>query len=293
MIRPTSEGLDSRHACPRARRRVAEAEARHRPHPVHLCRHAFLQSCAGPRQPGRDAGHAGLAQGGDALLAGLRSSCSAPSSSTSCSALYKLSLRLTWKLPLWEAAQIVSGLSIPLFLITHVVFNRGAASLAGTNDTYAFELANIWPGLALEHGALLLCVWVHGCIGIHYWLSLAPWYPQRAPAAVRAGRGTAGDGAGRLLRGGPAGGEPRSPQPGAWETAADRLARARWRRGRPAGHPARPPAPDVPRPARAGAAGAGRAHRAARHRRPGRGDLSRRARPCAWRRARPCSRSAA
>ncbi len=92
--------------------------------------------------------------------------------------LYKLSLRLTWKMPLWEAAQIVSGLSIPLFLITHVVFNRGAASLAGTSDTYAFELANIWPGLALEHGALLLAVWVHGCIGIQHWLSLAPWYPQ-------------------------------------------------------------------------------------------------------------------
>src|SRR4029079_17486322 len=50
--------------------------------------------------------------------------------------LYKLSQRLTWKLPFWEAAQIASGLSIPLFLITHVVFNRGAASLAGTNDTY-------------------------------------------------------------------------------------------------------------------------------------------------------------
>ena len=93
-------------------------------------------------------------------------------------ALYKISRRLTWKLPFWEAAQIVSGLSIPLFLITHVIFNRGAASLAGTDDTYAYELSNIWPGLALEHGALLLCVWVHGCIGMHYWLSLAPWYPR-------------------------------------------------------------------------------------------------------------------
>jgi adenylate cyclase len=93
-------------------------------------------------------------------------------------ALYKISLRLTWKLPFWEAAQIVSGFSIPLLLLTHVIFNRGAASLAGTDDTYAFELANIWPGLALEHAALLLCVWVHGCIGIHYWLSLAPWYAQ-------------------------------------------------------------------------------------------------------------------
>jgi adenylate cyclase len=91
-------------------------------------------------------------------------------------ALYKLSRRLTWRLPVWEAAQIVTGFSIPLFLITHVVFNRGAASLAGTNDTYAFELSLIWPGLALEHAGLLVCVWVHGCIGIHYWLSLAPWY---------------------------------------------------------------------------------------------------------------------
>ena len=93
-------------------------------------------------------------------------------------ALYKIALRLTWKLPFWEAAQILSGLSIPLFLITHIVFNRGAASLAGTDDTYAYELANIWPGLALEHAALLLCVWVHGCIGIHYWLRLVPWYQQ-------------------------------------------------------------------------------------------------------------------
>ena len=120
-------------------------------------------------------------------------------------ALYKLSLRLTWRLPFWEAAQIVSGFSIPLFLITHAVFNRGAASLAGTDDSYAFELANIWPGLALDHAALLLCVWVHGCIGLHYWLSLASWYRQCKAGAVRACGGAAGDGIGRLFRGWPAG----------------------------------------------------------------------------------------
>jgi adenylate cyclase len=96
-------------------------------------------------------------------------------------ALYKISRRTTWRLPLWEATQIVTGVCIPLFLITHVVFNRGAASLAGTNDTYAFELGNIWPDLAWEHAALLLCVWVHGSIGMHYWLRLAPWYRQAQP----------------------------------------------------------------------------------------------------------------
>lgn len=97
-------------------------------------------------------------------------------------ALYKISRRSTWKLPFWEAAQVLSGLSIPLFLITHVIFNRGAATLAGTHDTYTFELANIWPGLALEHSALLLVVWVHGCIGMHYWLRLAGWYGRAQPA---------------------------------------------------------------------------------------------------------------
>ncbi len=96
-------------------------------------------------------------------------------------ALYKISRRLTWKLPFWEGAQIATGVCIPIFLVTHIVFNRGAASLAGTDDTYAFELGNIWPGFAWEFAALLLCVWVHGSIGIHYWLSLAPWYRQVQP----------------------------------------------------------------------------------------------------------------
>jgi len=96
-------------------------------------------------------------------------------------ALYKISRRLTWKLPLWEAAQVVSGVSIPLLLITHVAYNRGAASLAGTDDTYAFELGNLWPGLAWQQSLLLVLVWVHGCIGMHYWLSLAAWYRRVQP----------------------------------------------------------------------------------------------------------------
>jgi adenylate cyclase len=131
-------------------------------------------------------------------------------------ALFKIARRLTWQLPHWELAQIITGLSIPLFLITHVIFNRGAASLAGTYDTYEFELANIWPGLAWEHSALLLCVWVHGCIGMHYWLQLAPWYARARqalfaaavalPVASLAGFSVAG----RQV-------EAKISEPGAWE----------------------------------------------------------------------------
>ena len=123
-------------------------------------------------------------------------------------ALYKISRRLTWKLPFWEAAQIVSGLSIPLLLITHVVYNRGAAALAGTDDTYAYELGNIWPGLAWEH-ALLLLVRVGARLHRHALLAEpGALVRARAAGAVRAGRGAAGERAGGLLGGGAAGGGP-------------------------------------------------------------------------------------
>ena len=165
-------------------------------------------------------------------------------------ALYKISLRLTWKLPFWEAAQIASGFSIPLFLLTHVIFNRGAASLAGTDDTYAFELANIWPGLALEHAALLLCVWVHGCIGIHYWLQLGALVPAQSrqmlfalavalPVTALAGFSVAGRQVAAQIA-----------EPGALEKLQAADARAGCRHGRPAGHSARPAAAHLPRTAR-------------------------------------------
>jgi adenylate cyclase len=101
-------------------------------------------------------------------------------------ALYKISRRLTWKMPLWEAAQVLTGLSIPLLLITHVSYNRGAATLFGTDDTYTYELSNLWPGLAWQQAALLLIVWVHGCIGFHYWLRLTPAYARVRPVLFAA-----------------------------------------------------------------------------------------------------------
>ena len=140
-------------------------------------------------------------------------------------ALYKLSRRLTWKLPLWEAAQILTGLSIPLFLITHVVYNRGAATLAGTDDTYAFELGNIWPGLAWEHSRAAA-----GRVGarLHRHALLAEpgvLVSARAAGAVCACRGAAGERARGLHGGGSAGGGP-ARGAGRLGEAAGGLARA-------------------------------------------------------------------
>ncbi len=39
----------------------------------------------------------------------------------------------------------------------------------------------LWPGGAGRQSLLLILVWLHGCIGIHFWLRLRPWYPAVRP----------------------------------------------------------------------------------------------------------------
>lgn len=93
-------------------------------------------------------------------------------------ALVKLARRSTLRMPAWEALQIATGLAIPYFMIQHVVFNRGANLMAGTRDTYAYELTNLWPDFALDQTLLLTVVWAHAVIGLHYWLRLDRRYKR-------------------------------------------------------------------------------------------------------------------
>ena len=96
-------------------------------------------------------------------------------------ALDKIAARKTWRMEAWEALQIVLGLSIPFLLFPHIVNTRYAHAMLGVDDTYLYELARLWPDRGLMQGLLLLMVWVHGCIGMHYWLRLVPAYRRMLP----------------------------------------------------------------------------------------------------------------
>ncbi len=93
-------------------------------------------------------------------------------------AFVKLAQRTTWRMPTWEGVQIGSGLLIPLFLIPHVVTNRFAAELFNTNDYYLYALILMWPDQAIKTAILMTLVWVHACIGLHFWLRLSPVYER-------------------------------------------------------------------------------------------------------------------
>lgn len=83
-----------------------------------------------------------------------------------------------------EAVQLVLGLSIPLLLADHVIGTRVSLSLFGTDKDYGVELHKFWvnsPFLGAVQAVLLLIVWTHGCLGLHFWLRLKPVYPKLSP----------------------------------------------------------------------------------------------------------------
>jgi adenylate cyclase len=99
-------------------------------------------------------------------------------------ALYSVYRRRSLRMPAWEALQLVFGLLIPPLLMAHLVGTRGAHEIAGTEDSYALVLYVLWivkPLYALRQSAVLLIAWVHGCMGLHFWLRFRPGYPRWLP----------------------------------------------------------------------------------------------------------------
>jgi adenylate cyclase len=80
-----------------------------------------------------------------------------------------------------EATQLVLGLSIPFLLADHFVGTRVALSQYGLDKGYDQEFLKFWvnsPFSGALQAILLLIVWIHGCLGLHFWLRLKPFYPR-------------------------------------------------------------------------------------------------------------------
>jgi adenylate cyclase len=98
--------------------------------------------------------------------------------------LYKTATRATLRLSASELVQVGFGVAIPFLLLPHIVNTRIAHVFFGVEDTYLYELARLWPDSALLQSLLLIFVWVHGCIGIHKWLTFKSWYRHAAPLLI-------------------------------------------------------------------------------------------------------------
>ena len=99
-------------------------------------------------------------------------------------AIYALWRRRTLRMSPTEGFQVVLALCIPFLMPAHVLATRGGHELFGVNDSYLFEILSVWVMLP-QNGWILtagvLVVWSHGCIGLHQWLRLRPWYGRARP----------------------------------------------------------------------------------------------------------------
>jgi len=101
-------------------------------------------------------------------------------------AFWSIYRRRSLRMPAWEAAQLIVGLLIPPLLAIHIIGTRLVHVIYGTDDTYTYELLVIWvfqPASGLQQAAVLAVAWLHGCIGLHFWLRLKSWYAQWVPFA--------------------------------------------------------------------------------------------------------------
>src|ERR1700753_37176 len=91
--------------------------------------------------------------------------------------------QFSWKTV--EPLQLVLGLSIPLLIAAHIVGVHVAQTMFGHQKLYPQELYAFWvayyPIKTLEMSAVLVIAWVHGCIGLHFWLRMKPFYKRLAP----------------------------------------------------------------------------------------------------------------
>jgi adenylate cyclase len=99
--------------------------------------------------------------------------------------LWSLYQRRSLRMPSWEAGQIFFGLLIPLLLAEHVVGTRYLNQVYGVGDTYTYVILVIWdfaPEKGVQQTATLIVAWLHGCVGLHFWLRIKPWYPRLIPS---------------------------------------------------------------------------------------------------------------
>jgi adenylate cyclase len=99
-------------------------------------------------------------------------------------AVWSIYIRRSLRLSRWEWGQLSLGLCIPLLLMSHVVSTRIAESVLEVSSYYSTILIVQWlmfPWLAMVQALAVLTVWIHACIGIHFWLRTKSWYPNWRP----------------------------------------------------------------------------------------------------------------
>jgi len=90
--------------------------------------------------------------------------------------------QFSWKA--MEPLQLALGLSIPLMVASHIIGVRVGQALYAQEKLYPQELYLFWSSnqmKVLQISAVLTIAWIHGCIGLYFWLRMKAWFRLAAP----------------------------------------------------------------------------------------------------------------
>jgi adenylate cyclase len=88
-----------------------------------------------------------------------------------------------------EPLQLVLGLSVPALIIAHIIGVRLGQTLFGHEKLYPqvfFAYWIVWPYKLWQIFAVLVIAWIHGCIGLYFWLRMKAFYKTAAPFLLAA-----------------------------------------------------------------------------------------------------------
>ena len=88
-----------------------------------------------------------------------------------------------------EPLQLVLGLSVPALVIAHIIGVRLGQTLYGHEKLYPQVLFLYWVSAPWRIWMMLTVMtvsWVHGCIGLYFWLRMKAFYKRAAPFLLAA-----------------------------------------------------------------------------------------------------------
>jgi adenylate cyclase len=95
--------------------------------------------------------------------------------------------QFSWKA--MEPLQLLLGLSIPTLVISHITGVRLGRALFGIEKLYPQVFYADWvvaPSKMWMLFALLIIAWIHGCIGLYFWLRMKAFFKRTAPFLLAA-----------------------------------------------------------------------------------------------------------
>lgn len=93
----------------------------------------------------------------------------------------RLTSRRTLRLRKSEWAQMILGLCIPFLMFRHIIATRVidlGFDVTAEYERVLLDLAVFVPFQGFLQAVTVVVVWAHGCIGIHFWLRVKPFYPK-------------------------------------------------------------------------------------------------------------------